>query len=591
MNQLYYYAGVFALSLLLTLLYILQWHKQFDEHMTAVFILVPITNLAYLILYGSHEPETAAALLKVVYIGGCYLPWLVMICVMSLCRIRIRRIVRMAALLCSTAVYLAVLTIGRSPLFYRSLTLERVGYVWVQHKTYGPFHTVHYVLILLYLIAELAAIVYCFRKKKQVSRRMLTLLCLPVPITMAAYVASHYLSRMGYELMPMTYALAQIVYLLIAHRMVLYNVSEMVIESMVQSGDIGFITVDSRGRYLGSNGTAKLFLPELRTLTVDRPIRDSEALRDTMIDWLDRFQSDPSKGRLLYTRRGTDQEETIYTVNVSYLYDDRKRCGYQVFLQDDTQNQKYIRLLDRYNADLQAEVAAKTERIIVMHDRLILGMAAMVESRDNSTGGHIRRTSEGVRLLVEAIRADGTLRLTDDFCRNIIKAAPMHDLGKIAVDDAILRKPGRFTQEEYDEMKTHAAEGARIVHEILQDTDDEDFRRIAENVAHYHHERWDGSGYPDGLKGEEIPLEARIMAIADVYDALVSKRVYKEEFSFERADRIILEGMGTQFDASLGRYYAAARPRLEAYYASEGDQNGKSITLTDAEGKGEEHHA
>ena len=220
-----------------------------------------------------------------------------------------------------------------------------------------------------------------------------------------------------------------------------------------------------------------------------------------------------------------------------------------------------------YNDELQKEVAAKTERIIELHDRLIIGMATMVESRDNSTGGHIRRTSAGVRILTDTIRGDGSLRLSDGFCEKLIKAAPMHDLGKIAVDDSILRKPGRFTPEEFDEMKTHAAEGARIVREILADTDDEEFRRIAENVAHYHHERFDGSGYPDGLKGEEIPLEARIMAIADVYDALVSKRVYKESYSFEKADAIILEGMGTQFDPSLEKYYAAARPKLEEYYS------------------------
>ena len=115
-------------------------------------------------------------------------------------------------------------------------------------------------------------------------------------------------------------------------------------------------------------------------------------------------------------------------------------------------------------------------------------------------------------------------------------------------------------------MKAHAAEGARIVHDILEGTDDHDFRRIAENVAHYHHERWDGSGYPEHLAGEQIPLEARIMAIADVYDALVSKRVYKDSMSFEQADKIITEGMGTQFDKTLEPYYIAARPRLEAYY-------------------------
>ena len=117
-------------------------------------------------------------------------------------------------------------------------------------------------------------------------------------------------------------------------------------------------------------------------------------------------------------------------------------------------------------------------------------------------------------------------------------------------------------------MKTHAAEGARIVHEILKNTDDNDFRVIAENVAHYHHERWDGSGYPEGLKGGKIPLEARIMAIADVYDALVSKRVYKEKMSYEKANEIIMEGMGKHFDAKLKPYYVAARPKLEKYYSS-----------------------
>jgi putative two-component system response regulator len=158
--------------------------------------------------------------------------------------------------------------------------------------------------------------------------------------------------------------------------------------------------------------------------------------------------------------------------------------------------------------------------------------------------------------------------LTDDFCRMLIKAAPMHDLGKIAVDDAVLRKPGRFTPEEYEKMKTHAAEGARIVHEILKDTSDDAFHHLAENVAHYHHERWDGKGYPEGLKGDAIPPEARIMAVADVYDALVSKRVYKDSMSFAQADSIMLEGMGSQFDPHLKDAYEAARPKLEAYYSS-----------------------
>ena len=122
--------------------------------------------------------------------------------------------------------------------------------------------------------------------------------------------------------------------------------------------------------------------------------------------------------------------------------------------------------------------------------------------------------------------------------------------------------------QEYDQMKKHAAEGGRIVHEILKDTDDDSFHLLAENVARYHHERWDGTGYPDHLKGTDIPPEARIMAIADVYDALVSKRVYKESLSFDKADAIMTEGMGSQFDPALKEIYRQVRPDLENYYRS-----------------------
>lgn len=571
MYQSAYYAIICGLSFLMTLLYVFQWHKQFDVHMTAIFILIPLANLGYLLLYTGHSAGIATAMLKIVYFSGCFLPWLTLMCVMELCCIPVRRTLRMLTLLLSSAVFAAVQTIGYLPLFYRSLRIERLGEVWIQHKVYGPIHTVHYLIIVLYLIADMAAILYSYRKKKQVSRRVLFLLFLPIPVTTLGYIAGRYLLPAGYEFTPLGYLLAQFIYLLIAQRMVLYNVSEMVIESMVQAGETGFITVDSAGNYLGSNETAKRFLPELCALTVDKPIWKKEALQNTVIDWVRRYQANPEDDKSLFVRQaaGDGGEERYCSVDVNDLNDGRRKRGYQIFLQDDTQNQKYIRLLDRYNADLQEEVEAKTERIVVMHDRLILGMAAMVESRDNSTGGHIRRSSEGVRCLIEAMREDGSPALSESFCKNLIKAAPMHDLGKIAVDDAILRKPGRFTPEEFEKMKAHAAEGARIVHEILRDTDDEDFRRLAENVAHYHHERWDGSGYPEGRKGEEIPLEARIMAIADVYDALVSKRVYKEEFSFEKADRIITEGMGTQFDPGLHKYYIAARPGLETFYASE----------------------
>ncbi|MCR4735346.1 MAG: HD domain-containing protein [Treponema sp.] len=226
-----------------------------------------------------------------------------------------------------------------------------------------------------------------------------------------------------------------------------------------------------------------------------------------------------------------------------------------------------VRKVQSSNEKLRDEVDVKNKRIIEMQSNLILSLAVLVESRDKSTGGHILRTRNGVRFIVDEMKKDPALHLSDDYCKTLLKAAPMHDIGKISVEDAILCKKGRFTPEEFEVMKTHAEKGALILHDILANTGDEQFKLVAENMAHYHHERWDGSGYPKGLKGNEIPLEARIMAIADVYDALVSKRVYKESMSFEEADKIILEGMGSQFDKSLEKYYIAARPNLEEYYS------------------------
>ena len=244
------------------------------------------------------------------------------------------------------------------------------------------------------------------------------------------------------------------------------------------------------------------------------------------------------------------------------------KSRYQRYVYADSA-EKLVVMQKNYNDDLQKEVELKTERILALHNQLILGIAMMIEGRDNSTGGHIRRTSKAIEILIEEIRKDDDFALTEEFCNNLIKAAPMHDLGKITISDAILCKPGKFTPEEYEVMKTHAAQGAKILHNILAESDDLKFKELAENVAHYHHEHFDGTGYPCGLKGEEIPLEARIMAVVDVYDALVSKRTYKERYSFDKANEIIVSLMGSQFDPRLNKYYQKARTKLESYYLSE----------------------
>ncbi len=559
-----YYEVMFGLSLALTMFYALFWHKHFDAHFTLIFSFIPVTNLGYMLVAQSVSLEEALAANKFIYIGGCYLVLLFMLSILSLCHIRVSKLMKLLFFSISTAIYVCILTDGHHSFYYKTIGFERVNGAGTLTKEYGLGHTLFYAMLILYFIISISAINYSFFRKKDVSNRIIYLLLLPAMISFISYFGGK-ISPEAMDLLPLTYVLAQVVYLIIIDRVCIYDVTNTCGDSLIQNGDTGLLSFDFNSYFLGCNETARKFIPAVAELSIDKPVSDVPALKDNICKWLEDYKSDNTYDKATYEVDGR-----ILNVDIGYLYDGRRRRGYQLLITDDTQNQEYISLINRYNDDLREEVMKKTAHIEEMHNKLILGMATMVESRDNSTGGHIRRTSEVIRILVDAIRALDTYDLSDKFCNDLIKAAPMHDLGKIAVDDAILRKPGRFTDEEYAVMKTHAAEGARIVHSILEGTDDEEFHIIAENVAHYHHERWDGSGYPVGLVGEEIPLEARIMAIADVYDALVSKRVYKDSMSFGQADEIIMEGMGKHFDKSLEACYVSARPKLEMYYSSLG---------------------
>ena len=185
-----------------------------------------------------------------------------------------------------------------------------------------------------------------------------------------------------------------------------------------------------------------------------------------------------------------------------------------------------------------------------MQDGLIITMADMVDNRDSDTGAHIQKTAAYVRIIVEGLKKKGYYaeKLTPKFMSDAVRSAPLHDVGKISIPDEVLNKAGKLSDEEYEIMKTHTTEGKRIMEHAISTVEGDNYLKEARNMAAYHHERWDGKGYPEGLHGEVIPLSARIMAVADVFDALTSPRVYKPAFTLEKALSILEEGKGTQFD-------------------------------------------
>lgn len=209
--------------------------------------------------------------------------------------------------------------------------------------------------------------------------------------------------------------------------------------------------------------------------------------------------------------------------------------------------------LSEYQHSLEDLVEQKVEENEKLQHMLSAGFAELVESRDGVIGGHVKNTSIYYEAFVKALKDVPKYKeeVTDEFVKLSVRSAPLHDIGKIGIDDKVLRKESSLETAEMEYMKRHSELGGFTFHKIRRIFPENEFLQIAEHMALYHHERWDGKGYPMGLKGKDIPLEARIMSIVDVYDALTSKRPYKEPFSHEKAYEIIEQGRGTQFDPDL----------------------------------------
>ncbi|WP_153914517.1 response regulator [Shewanella sp. TC10] len=208
-------------------------------------------------------------------------------------------------------------------------------------------------------------------------------------------------------------------------------------------------------------------------------------------------------------------------------------------------------LVQRQNEILEERVIERTKQLAEIQDVAMVAMGALAESRDPETGNHIRRTQHYVKALAKAMATKPAFEqiLTPEVITAMYKSAPLHDIGKVGIPDSILLKPGKLTDEEFEIMKKHTTYGRDAISAAEQTMDISDnFLVFAKEIAYSHQEKWDGSGYPEGLAGEDIPLSARLMAVADVYDALISKRVYKPAFTHEKAVSIISEGRGSHFD-------------------------------------------
>ena len=413
-----------------------------------------------------------------------------------------------------------------------------------------------------FVIINVSLIIYAFIKKKNVSFKSLVALS----SIEAVSILSFFISRVVESdtlVMPGVYVFDQFALMYICYRVKRYDVEQILSQVLETQNADSYVLIDSDNSFLGSNAVGYETFPNLKNCRIDHTTPDNHELNHLLLTWI----KEESSGKVTAEKK-FEQDGKYYKIKLRQLSLSGSEKINMFKIEDETSIHNYINMLGTNNVRLELMLKENDSQIRSIQEQMVVGMAHMVENRDSNTGSHIKRTSRVVQILVDYLRKDHTLGQSEFFYDCLVSAAPMHDIGKIAIDDRILRKPGRFTPQEYEEMKEHPEKGAMIVENLLTAVESPEFVKIAKNVARYHHERFDGFGYPKKLKGNDIPFEARVMAIADVYDALVSKRCYKAEMSFEEAYNIIIEGMGTQFDPSLKDCFTACRYKLEEYYSS-----------------------
>jgi len=339
----------------------------------------------------------------------------------------------------------------------------------------------------------------------------------------------------GYDITAPSYIFCATILLICSIRYNFLGTLQLAKDSVLDNLKNGVIVLDNSQELLYVNAAARKFYTQL----------DDHNL--------------PSALAELYPFISTDQkipfQDRFYAVSMEPIYHKTDQRGTMILLDDVTDDHNYTQRLE-------PDVAEKAKEITHIQQAIIAGFANLVEARDGVTGMHIKNTSYYVNQLCHVLqqRHYHSDLLTDEYIQQVIHAAPLHDIGKIAIPDSILCKPGKLTDEEFTIIKTHAAIGSEMIREILKDASNDPTLQIADEMAHYHHERWDGNGYPCHLKGEDIPVCARIMAIADVYDALLSKRSYKEPFSEEKALSILVESSGTQFEPAIVDAFISMMP-------------------------------
>ncbi len=554
--------NIYIVTLIVAFVYLLIICSSYRKYISAFYVLLfadnLVMNIALLQVSRASNLESALNGYQFVYLVACTFCFLLMQCIADQCEHRIPKWLNFTFLSIATFIFIGA-TMGETRLFYQSIDLMTEDGFSYLVRVHGPLYIISPMILLAQLIYSLYIIGKAFRKEQVVARITCIWNLIIMLITVGVYIIERVVgTKMEWAVVADAICLG--IMLLQLDREKRYDITSCAADYQETSGEYGFVLLDKDGRFEGADSFARRVFPELNELPIDRFIADaSTPFLAQLNEWV---KQDPDG-----SHREFQQADVFIEVVHTKMNHGRSGRVHCIRLRDNTDEKNYQLLMENYNHTLEKEVESKTERIQQVQDDIIYGMASIIDNRDSNTGRHVQRASETMELFVNYLQSVNFCdMLTPEYAENIIKGSKLHDFGKVAIPDEVLNKPGKFTLSEYEIMKEHSHKGAEMISQLLRNSENVYFRTIAVNMANYHHERWDGKGYPDGLKKKEIPLEARIMSLADVFDALVSKRVYKEQYSFDKAFSIIEEGAGTQFDPELCERFLECREKLEELY-------------------------
>ncbi|MCQ2584936.1 MAG: HD domain-containing protein [Treponema sp.] len=552
----------FIISFIYLFILLTFFRKKISPYYIMLFSSILISNFGYLQLAFVDNLKMALMANQTIYLGTSFSSFFLFMCVADLCKNKIRLFTQVLLILYGMTIFLIASSYPHLKWYYKDVKLIFENGVSVIKKEYGFFHAFYPLYLLIATASGFYLIIKSFYHRKTVSYKNSILLMTATTMIVIAYAVEK-ITGTYMPLVSMSYVVGQTIVLFILLREKDFDVGYISSELILETSIGGIVCFDSKKRFLGADQDAYNWFYEISGLKIDSKFKSENSDFFSYIE--ECITGENKKEQELFFRN-----ERYYSVEHIVKREKTRNMIHCFFLKDVTIDQLHHQEMKNINDNLEKIVYEKTKKMRRIQNDIIRSMAITVENRDSNTGGHIQRTSDVVKIFTDHLIKTRKFKDTfsDERFRATVRAAYLHDFGKIAIPDKILNKPGRFDPDEYEEMKKHSEKGAAIVKKILTHSEDRTFKEIAENVAHYHHEKWNGLGYPDQISGENIPFEARIMALADVFDALVSKRVYKDSMSFDDAFKIIEEDAGEHFDPELAVEFLVCRNEIEEFYNS-----------------------